>query len=108
MNCLTNNKEGPDILLDYLAGTLDAAQAAELERHAQKCADCRSLVGVWNTLEVAQGVPEISADFDARLFARIAAEPKQSWWQSMTARGWWRPMVPLAAGAGVLALALMI
>src|SRR5262249_46001648 len=107
MNCLSKNKDGPDILLDYLAGTLDATTSAELERHAQKCADCRGLVGAWNTLEVAREVPEVSSGFDARLLAKVAAEPERSWGQRVVARGW-RPMVPIAAGVGVLALALMI
>src|SRR5262249_22054427 len=70
--CLSKNKQGPDLLIGHLEGTLDAAQSAELQRHAQECAECRGLLGVWNQMGEFPA-PEVSRDFDARLYAKIAA-----------------------------------
>jgi anti-sigma factor RsiW len=104
MICLSKNKDGPDILMEHLGGTLDAARSAELERHAQDCADCRKLLSVWNTLDVWEA-PAVSADFDARLFARMAREEEvKPWWRRML----WRPALPLAVAGALLAVMLMV
>ena len=102
MICLSKNENGPDILIEYMGGTLDPVRAAELERHMEECAECRGLanmrtaLGEWET-------PEVSADFDRRLYARIGAEEKARWWT----RTWWKPAIPLAACAALVAGFLM-
>ena len=105
MICLSLDKQGPDILIEYLDRTLDPLRAAELERHLEECADCRGLVGVWNTLD-EWVAPEVSSGFDQRLYARIAAEKRAPWWS------WgklaWKPAIPLAACAGLLAGFLLV
>jgi anti-sigma-K factor RskA len=105
MICLSKNEQGADLLAGYLAKTLDAARTAELDRHVQECADCRGLVTVWERLDEFAS-PEITLGFDARLYARIAAEemPRASWWRRLL----WRPVAPLAAAAALVALVVLL
>jgi len=114
MICLSKNKREAAILLEYCAGTLDAERAGAIENHARECAECRALIAaqmnVWRALgELA--VPEVSPDFDARLYARIAQEEAKSSW-----RGWleslgvwsWKPVLAGVAAAAVLAVGLSL
>jgi anti-sigma-K factor RskA len=51
--------------------------------------------------------PEVSPDFDNRLYSKIAAEEEKragAWWRKLL----WRPVVPLAAAAAVVAIALVV
>ena len=104
MICLTKNEHGAELLTGYLAKTLDAAEMAEVERHIQDCADCRGLASVWEKLDEF-AAPEVRADFDARLYARIAEEDAhQPWWRRLL----WRPAVPLIAAGALVGLGLLI
>jgi anti-sigma factor RsiW len=109
MTCLSANKQGADLLLGYLGGTLDPAQRAEVERHAGQCAECRGLLAVSTRLE-EWAAPPVSSDFDARLYARIAREEAvRPGWINGWKRFLWRPAVPVAAAAcAVVALALLV
>ena len=113
MTCLSQHKDGAEILVAYFERTLDSERAIELERHMGTCAECRGLAGVWTTLDEWKA-PEVSEDFDARLYARISQESAAPWWsvaglkRMLTGESWWKPVLPLAAGCAVLALALMI
>jgi len=106
MICLTKNDDVAGVLVEYLSGTLDSDRKVELERHAAECADCREMLAVWNTLDEWKA-PEVSPDFDAKLYARIAQESRAPWWKRAFG-DWWKPALPVAAGCAVLALALMI
>jgi len=101
MNCLSENEEGLDLLTGYLAKTLDPVRAAELDCHVQECANCRALMRAWTRLDEF-AVPEVSPDFDARLYARIAAEQasRTSGWR----RWFWLPLAPVAAGLVAMVL----
>ena len=104
MICLTKNERGAELLTGYLAKTLDAAETAEVERHLQDCTDCRGLASVWEKLDEF-AAPEVRADFDARLYARIAEEDShQPWWRRLL----WRPAVPLIAAGALVGLGLLI
>ena len=107
MICFTDNPQSAELLTDYCAGTLDAERAGEIEAHLQKCAECKALVQaqhtVWEALDSWRPV-EVSASFDAKLYARIGAEAKRPWWKQAL----WRPLLPLAAAGVALALALMV
>jgi anti-sigma factor RsiW len=103
MICLSKHEQGADLLTGYLAKTLDAARTAELDRHFQECADCRGLVIAWERLDEF-AAPAVSAGFDARLYARIAAEGTRVWWRRLL----WRPLAPLAAAGALVALALFV
>lgn len=107
MDCIANGKQGAEILLEFSAGTLDAARAAELTSHIRECPECAALVEaqsqVWQALDAWKPV-QVSPDFDAKLYARIAREQTPAW------RRWlhWRPALPLAAAAAALALLIRV
>ena len=104
MICLTKNERGAELLTGYLAKTLDAAGMAEMDRHIQDCAECRGLVSVWEKLDEF-AAPEVTAGFDARLYARIAAEDaRRPWWRRLL----WRPAVPLVAAGALVGLGLLM
>jgi len=104
MICLSKHQQGAELLASYLAKTLDADRMAELDGHIRECADCRGLATVWERLDEF-AVPEVTPGFDARLYARIAAEEARG----LDWRRWlWRPMAPLAAAGAVAALALYL
>lgn len=119
MDCIKNNKQGAEILMDYCAGTLDPASAASLEAHARQCAECRTTVeaqrAVWGVLDSWTPV-EPSRDFDSRLYARIAGEQAgpvwRRWWSRMvqpaTPHPWWKPMVSLGVAGAIVSMALIV
>lgn len=121
MICLNKNKQGTETLLDYCAGTLEPERAAAVENHARECAACRTLIAeqtnLWKALEEMEA-PEISADFDARLYARIASEQARpawrAWWDRMSLSGLslpghrWAPLVAGLAATAILAVGLVV
>ncbi|MEO8100396.1 MAG: zf-HC2 domain-containing protein [Acidobacteriota bacterium] len=107
MTCLRENNQGADLLIGYLEGTLASDQRRELESHASACADCRGLLAVQVTLGEYQ-VPGISADFDARLYARIAREEARPWWSPASWNLSWKLMAPMTAAAAMLAVGLYV
>jgi anti-sigma factor RsiW len=119
MDCIKNNKQSAEILMDYCAGTADPALAAEIDAHAKTCAECRSLLeaqsAVWEMLDAWTPV-EVSRDFDSRLYARIAGEQAgpawRRWWSRLTApatpHAWWKPMVSLAVAGAIVSMALLV
>ena len=60
-----------------------------------ECAECRGFRAVWNRLDEFEA-PEVSPAFDARLYARIAAEQaRRPWWYRLI----WPPIAPAIAVA---------
>lgn len=102
MTCLRESNQGADVLIGYLEGTLPEAGRRELERHAAGCAECRQLLAVLAELG-AYEAPEVSAGFDAKLYARIAAEQARRPWWSVS----WRVLAPSLAAA-VLVVAVWV
>jgi anti-sigma factor RsiW len=106
MDCIRMDKHGAEILTDYCAGTLDPARSAAVEAHTRDCAECRRLVeaqrSVWETLDRWKPAV-VSPDFDAKLYARIAAECKPSVWLR-----WRKAFLPLAAACAALLVALAV
>lgn len=109
MICPTQDRNA-EVLLDYCAGTLDPARAAEFSRHLEGCVDCRRLVEtqreVWSTLD-RWTAAEVSPDFDARLYARIAREQAKPAWTAWF-RPLWKPALPLAVACAVLAVGFLV
>lgn len=116
MDCIKNDHHGAEILTDYCAGNVDPAIASAIEEHIQHCAECKKLVdaqfAVWETLDAWTPV-EVSSNFDARLYARIAAEQSgpawlPRWWSSLlrpaTPYSWWKPAASLAVAAAIVSL----
>jgi len=106
MNCPMEAREGPETLLEYTAGRLEARAAAEMEAHIESCARCREFArgqqAVWQALEAWEAEP-VSMDFDRRLFARIEQTPV-SWWTRLMGPVMHHAM-PIAAAAGVMVFA---
>lgn len=58
-----------------------------------ECPDCRGFRAVWDRLDEFPA-PEVSPGFDARLYARIAAEEsRRPWWYRLV----WPPIAPAVA-----------
>jgi anti-sigma factor RsiW len=71
-------------ILPYVDGRLKAGEMKEMEAHLKTCAACELRVNEFRALSgLLDELPRIepSGAFDARVRARVAAEPvKQSWW----------------------------
>jgi anti-sigma factor RsiW len=71
-------------MLPYVDGRLKASEQHAVEAHLAECAACRVRVSEFRAVSgLLDELPEIepSGAFDARVRARVAAEPvKQSWW----------------------------
>jgi anti-sigma factor RsiW len=116
MTCLHENRNGAELLLDYAAGSLTPELVAEIDQHAASCAACRNLLDaqkqVWSDLD-AMPVPEISANFDERLYARIAQEQNRSLVQRWFRRWFtevpvWKPVLAGGLACAVLAIGLAV
>jgi anti-sigma factor RsiW len=106
MRCPSEDRENAELLLAHASQKLDAERAAVLEQHIAHCPACREYAAaqfaVWDALE-AWRAPEVSADFDRRLYKRI--EREVSWWDLLIRP--FRPLfgariVPVAAAACML------
>jgi hypothetical protein len=71
-------------MLPFVDGRLKASEQREVEAHLAGCAACRVRVNEFRAVSgLLDELPQIepSGAFDARVRARVAAEPvKQSWW----------------------------
>jgi anti-sigma factor RsiW len=92
-------------ILSYLDGRLKASEARDVETHLETCAACRLRVNEFRAVSgLLEELPQIepSPAFDARVRARVAAEPvKQSWW------AWFAPSPRVAFAASMLLLAMV-
>jgi anti-sigma factor RsiW len=90
-------------ILPYVDGRLKAREAREVETHLAACAACRLRVSEFRAVSgLLDELPQIepSDAFDARVRARVAAEPvKRSWW------AWLAPSPRVAFAASMLLLA---
>jgi len=111
MHCPIQNGEEAEVLLEYCARKLSPTATAELERHIERCPDCRSFSvaqqHLWSALDVWESQP-VSQDFDRRLYSRIDQFENRSWWRRWTGdRLAWRPALSLGAACAALAVALI-
>jgi anti-sigma factor RsiW len=90
-------------ILAYVDGRLKEGERLEVEKHLTICAACQLRVNQFRSVHaLLDELPMIepSAAFDARVRARVAAEPaKQSWW------AWFTPSPRVAFAASMLLLA---
>ena len=90
-------------ILGYVDGRLKEGERLEVEKHLAACPACRLRVNEFRAVSgLLDELPMIepSAAFDARVRARVAAEPvKQSWW------AWFTPSPRVAFAAAMLLLA---
>jgi anti-sigma-K factor RskA len=112
MNCPIENTDTVDLVLDYCAGKLPELKAEAFERHMQVCTECRDFVRaqheVLTAMEDWQEEP-VSADFDRRLYERIAeADRRRSWRQWLADKAAWRPALSIGAACAALAVVLFV
>lgn len=113
MKCPLDDADGRSVLLEHCAGRLEPEAAAELERHIRVCPACREFAGaqtsVWQALD-GWAAPPVSAEFDRRLYARIA-QGEAGWWRrlvrAMAPPARW-PAWTLAAACAVVVLAFLL
>jgi anti-sigma factor RsiW len=90
-------------ILGYVDGRLKESERADAEKHLAACAPCRVRVAEFRAVSgLLDELPMIepSAAFDARVYARVAAEPvKQGWW------AWLKVSPRVAFAASMLLLA---
>ncbi|MGA8230401.1 MAG: zf-HC2 domain-containing protein [Candidatus Acidiferrales bacterium] len=95
MNCEPISK----LLIPFVDGRADMKERGRVESHLQDCAVCRARVEqyrtVWMMLDEEPAV-EPSFGFDARLRARMVAEPRSRWF------GWMVPSPRLAFSTALL------
>jgi len=117
MNC-TVNKNQPEVILDFCAGSLEENRRTEFARHIESCAECSAVVAaqreVWASLDRLPA-PEISADFDARLYARIAQADSAPAWRRWLNRilhpplpvAPWKPALSAVAAVAVITIGVI-
>lgn len=108
--CPGNNRQDEEILIEYCAGTLEQTQAAAFERHFAECGDCARLVaGQRSVFALLDGwePADISADFDHRLYARIAQENAEPAWLRWL-NSLWKPALVTATAGAALAVMFMV
>ena len=111
MKCPFETADGPALLLSYSSGKLEGPNKTLLQAHVESCPACREFVqgqsSLWSTLDMWEA-PQVSADFDRRLYERI--EKQVSWWELFLRpfRPAFRHALPIAAAAGVLLTAVII
>ncbi len=118
MTCRDGKHSTADVLVDYCAGTLDAAAIAEMEAHLAACVACDELVRAQlSALSVLDEwhAPKVSEDFDAHLYRRIEATKRDGWaarlWNSITGFGLspiWKPAIPLGAATLAVTVGLLL
>ncbi len=111
--------DNADVLLDYCARSLDAERKAMLEVHMEYCADCREMakaqMEVWAAMDSYEA-EAISADFDRKLYARMAEIDRVPAWERFWApvreylqgQPAWKPVLSIAAASAVLALVFVV
>ncbi len=114
MSCPAKDRRGSELFLSYAAGLMSASEHAAFERHLAACTDCWRIAAeqkrVWSALDVL-AAPEIPTNFDERLYARIAAEERSPWWQSLLHHGAsfrLSTAAPVAAACAALAVMLIM
>jgi anti-sigma factor RsiW len=90
-------------ILPYVDGRLKVSEQREVEAHIAACAACRVRVNEFRAVAgLLDELPQIepSGAFDARVRARVAAEPaRRNWW------AWFAPSPRVVFAASMLLLA---
>jgi anti-sigma factor RsiW len=114
MQCPRLNGRSAELMMAYTAGTLEPEVQIELERHLSGCEDCGAMAAqqkaVWEALDDWRPAT-VSADFNDRLYQRIAADDAASWWRRAFAIDWswmFRPAVPVAGACAALMIAFLL
>ena len=115
MNCILKTHEQEELLLGYCTAVLESDKARAYERHVQSCLDCKSMLELQRLADETLAdwsAPEVSEDFNRKLFARIrveeaAEEASGAWWHFLFPSEWgWKSAVPVALATVALAVFL--
>jgi len=114
MQCPRENGSSAELMMAYTAGALEPSAQIELERHMVACEDCRKMAAqqkaVWDALD-AWRPAAIPADFNDKLYQRIAEEAAVAWWQRPLRFNWaWglRQALPVAAACAAIMVAFLV
>jgi hypothetical protein len=111
MNCPVSTGN-PEVLLEFSARRLDGEAAEVLASHMAVCPECTRFGDaqnqVWQALDAWDAMP-VSDDFDERLYARIDAEGRRSFWSRLLGdRFAWRPAVSIAGALATVVLGVVL
>lgn len=113
MQCPRQDGSSAELMIAYAAGALEPQAQIEWERHLDACEECRAVAAnqkaVWEALD-SWKPSSISADFNERVYRRIAQEEALAWWRRPL-RNWssfLRPSMPLAAACAALVIAFVM
>ena len=92
MECPTKREDSSEVLISYVEGSLSPSVQIAFERHLEACDRCRELTAAQQELWVALdswAPAELSADFNERLYERIASEElsRPRWWDRWASAG---------------------
>jgi len=108
MECPTKREDSSEVLISYVEGSLSPSVQIAFERHLEACDRCRELTAAQQELWVALdswAPAELSADFNERLYERIASEElsRPRWWDRWAIAGLvWRQAMPVVAACAAL------
>lgn len=115
MQCPTRDGDQDGQLIAFAAGHLAPQEELAVRRHIANCEPCARFVqaqaDLWSTLDEWEPL-SVSPDFDAKVYARIAADIQQPWYKRIFRyrRPDWafRPMMSIAAACAVVLLAFLL
>lgn len=113
MQCPTQRGDGEDLLIAFTAGRLAPEEEIAFRRHIALCSECRTLADaqteLWQALDAWVPLP-VSRDFDAKVYARIAAAERQPWYRKLRLFQWsFRgAAMPFAAACAALLIAFLL
>lgn len=112
MECPRTTGQADEIVVAYVARTLDRESAAAFQKHLILCDACRALAAaqeaVWSTLDGWRPLAP-SPGFDAGVLTRVAEDEHRRWWPRSPALQWsWRPTLSVAAACTVLVAAFVL
>lgn len=113
MDCPLQSESTAQVLLEYIAGRLNATSAADLERHLEICPECMRFrteqTALWEALDSWETMP-VSADFNRRLWQRIETSKTTPWRRVIAPIGSlaWKPAFPLAAAVLIMAAGFVL
>jgi len=108
MECPSKREDSSEVLISYVEGSLSPSAQIAFERHLEACGRCRELTAAQQELWAALDTwapAELSADFNERLYERIASEEssRPKWAERLTKAGLaWQQAVPVVAACAAL------
>lgn len=112
-------RQASESIIAWGAGMVPSGDNTAFRQHLENCADCQRVAEaqrvVWSELDAWTPTP-VPSNFDERLYSRIGAYERQSWWSRSLANvrdslnpNWsWKPAMPVAMACGALVAAFLL